>query len=148
LRALNEDRAALTPLGGTSEELAGFKGYGYATVVEILSSALQGGDYLRLLTGMKDGKKVPYHIGHFFIAINISCFTELDEFKKTTGNILRDLRSSQKMPGHDRIYTAGEKEHLVWLERRDKGVPLNESLQKEIRQLISDYGIEGFDFPF
>ena len=29
-------------LGGIGEELGGYKGYGYATVVEILSAALQG----------------------------------------------------------------------------------------------------------
>ena len=34
---LNTGEAALAPLGGIGEELAGYKGYGYATVVEILS---------------------------------------------------------------------------------------------------------------
>ena len=38
---LNTGEAALAPLGGIGEELAGYKGYGYATVVEILSAALQ-----------------------------------------------------------------------------------------------------------
>ncbi|MDR1133420.1 MAG: Ldh family oxidoreductase, partial [Synergistaceae bacterium] len=36
-------KAALTPLGGIGEELAGYKGYGYATAVEVLSAALQAG---------------------------------------------------------------------------------------------------------
>jgi L-2-hydroxycarboxylate dehydrogenase (NAD+) len=148
LKDLVAEKAALAPLGGLGEETGGYKGYGYAAVVEILSAALQGGSYMKMLMGMKDGKKVPYPLGHFFIAINISNFTEPDEFRVTTGNILRELRASRKMPGHDRIYTAGEKEYTVWLERKDKGVPLNPSLQKEIKQLISDYGIEGFEFPF
>ena len=59
-------------------------------MVEILSAALQGGSFLKMLTGFKDGKKVPYCLGHFFIAIDVSAFTELDEFKKTTGDILRN----------------------------------------------------------
>jgi LDH2 family malate/lactate/ureidoglycolate dehydrogenase len=37
---------------------------------------------MRALTGMENGKKVPYRLGHFFIAINIESFTELDKFKK------------------------------------------------------------------
>ena len=41
---LVKGKAALTPLGGAGEELGGYKGYGYATVVEILSAALQGGN--------------------------------------------------------------------------------------------------------
>jgi L-2-hydroxycarboxylate dehydrogenase (NAD+) len=148
LKDLVAEKAALAPLGGIGEETAGYKGYGYATVVEILSAALQGGSYLKMLMGFKDGKKAPYPLGHFFIAMDISHFTELTDFKKTTGDILRELRASRKMPGQQRIFTAGEKEYLVWLERRDKGVPLNEALCKEIKSVEQSYGLSGFNFPF
>lgn len=47
LDALVKETAALAPLGGMGEELAGYKGYGYATVVEILSAALQAGSYMK-----------------------------------------------------------------------------------------------------
>ncbi len=58
LKALVDGRAALSPLGG-SDNTAGYKGYGYATVVEILSAALQQGNYLRMLTGIgEDGQLV------------------------------------------------------------------------------------------
>jgi LDH2 family malate/lactate/ureidoglycolate dehydrogenase len=132
-------KAALAPLGGIGEETAGYKGYGYATVVEILSAALQQGSFMKMLIGTKDGKKIPYSVGHFFIVMDISAFTELEDFKKTTGEILRELRASKKMPGHTRIYTAGEKEHDIWLERKDKGVPFNVELLEEFRGLCSSY---------
>jgi L-2-hydroxycarboxylate dehydrogenase (NAD+) len=144
LEDLNKGRAALAPLGGIGEETAGYKGYGYATVVEILSAALQQGAFLKMLMGIKVGKKVPYPLGHFFIAIDISAFTEPDDFKKTTGDILRELRASRKMPGHDRIYTAGEKEYLTWMERKDKGVPFNDALLEEFRGLCREYGLEEY----
>ena len=141
--------AALSPLGGIGEENAGYKGYGYSTVVEIMSAALQAGSFLKMLSGFdKEGNRIPYKLGHFFIAIDISAFTELDSFKNITGNILRNLRASKKMPGQDRIYTAGEKEYLSWLERKDKGAPVNENLQKEIIQMRDELNIKGFDFPF
>ena len=105
---LTTGKAALAPLGGIGEDLAGYKGYGYATIVEILSAALQAGSYLKMLNGIQDGKRVPYHLGHFFIVIDTEAFMGLDSFKKTCGNILRDLRASKKAPGQDRIYTAGE----------------------------------------
>ena len=148
LIALTKGKAALTPLGGIGEDTAGYKGYGYATVVEILSAALQSGSYLKMLTGIENGKKVPYRLGHFFIAIDVSAFVDPDEFKKTAGNILRELRNSKKAPGHDRIYTAGEKEYLAWLERKEKGIPVNEELQKEIKTLIQELNLKGYDFPF
>jgi L-2-hydroxycarboxylate dehydrogenase (NAD+) len=44
---LVQGKAALTPLGGLGEEQGGYKGYGYATVVEILSAALQQGAFLK-----------------------------------------------------------------------------------------------------
>lgn len=144
LEDLIKGSAALTPLGGVGEETGGYKGYGYATVVEILSAALQQGAFLKMLTGTKDGEKVPYAIGHFFIVIDISAFTEPDEFKKTTGEILRELRASKKMPGQNRIYTAGEKEHDTWLERKDKGVPFNPELLREFRGLCKTYDLNGY----
>jgi L-2-hydroxycarboxylate dehydrogenase (NAD+) len=132
-------RAALVPLGGVGEETGGYKGYGYATVIEILSSALQQGAFMKMLIGTHDGKKVPIPVGHFFIVIDINAFTEPDNFKKSTGDILRELRASKKMPGQKRIFTAGEKEHETWLARKDKGVPFNDQLLEEFRGLCNKY---------
>lgn len=137
-------KAALTPLGGVGEELGGYKGYGYATVVEILSAALQQGNYLKMLMGFQDGKKIPYNLGHFFIVIDVNAFVEPEEFKKTTGNILRELRASRKMPGQSRIYTAGEKEYDTFIERKDKGVPFNSDLLKEFREICNTYNLKEY----
>jgi L-2-hydroxycarboxylate dehydrogenase (NAD+) len=144
LEDLIAGRAAFTPLGGVGEETGGYKGYGYATVVEILSAALQQGAFMKMLTGIQNGKKVPYPLGHFFIAIDINAFVEPDDFKHTTGEILRELRASQKMPGQDRIYTAGEKEHNTWMYRKDKGVPFNDALFQEFTGLCKTYGLDEY----
>ena len=148
LQDLVNGEAALTPLGGIGEETAGYKGYGYSTVVEILSSALQQGAFMKQLLGYENGRKVPYHLGHFFMAVNIECFTDLDAFKQTTGDILRELRGSARTPGADRIYTCGEKEHLAWLDRKDKGVPVGKELQKQIVEMRNELGLKEYAFPF
>ena len=148
LKDLVDGTAALTPLGGIGEETAGYKGYGYATVVEVLSAALQQGAFMKQLLGVEDGKKVPYRLGHFFMAINISSFTDLAAFKKTTGDILRELRASRKAPGQNRIYTCGEKEYLVWLDRKDKGVPVGPSLQKELVAMRDELALKPYKFPW
>lgn len=146
---LNTGAAALAPLGGIGEELAGYKGYGYATVVEILSAALQSGNFLRALTGIgPNGEKVKFHLGHFFIAIDTEAFMGRKAFEKTAGDILRELRASQKAPGQDRIYTAGEKEYLVWQQRKDSGVPINEAVQKEICAVRDELGLTQYKFPW
>lgn len=143
LEALVSGDAALAPLGGIGEELAGYKGYGYATIIEILSAALQGGSFLKALTGFdEEGNKRPYHLGHFFIVIDPEAFMGADVFKKTCGDILRALRDSEKAPGQERIYTAGEKEYMARLERKDKGVPINTSVQKDLVTIRDMYGLD------
>lgn len=145
---LNTGHAALAPLGGIGEELAGYKGYGYATVVEVLSAALQSGNYLKMLSGIgENGEKVPYHLGHFFIAIDTNAFMGVEAFKKTAGDIMRALRASAKAPGQDRIYTAGEKEWDVWQERKDSGVPINEAVQKEMSKVRDELKLD-YVFPW
>lgn len=148
LKDFNTGEAALAPLGGIGEELAGYKGYGYAAVVEILSAALQQGNYMKMLLGLENGKKVPFHLGHFFIAIDTEAFMGADAFRKTTGDILRELRASKKAPGQDRIYTAGEKEWLVWQERKNSGVPVTEPVQKEICEVRDRLGLTQYRFPW
>lgn len=148
LEELISGKASFAPLGGIGEELGGYKGYGYATVVEILSAALQSGMFLKSLSGFDDsGKKRPYHIGHFFMVINTEAFLGSDTFKQTCGDILRQLRSSKKAPGKQRIYTAGEKEYLTYLERKDKGVPINSSVQNDFVSVRDMYKLN-YKFPF
>lgn len=143
LEALVNGEAALAPLGGIGEELAGYKGYGFATFVEVLSAALQQGNFLKMLTGIgENGEKQKFHLGHFFIAIDTEAFMGLESFKKTAGEILRALRASEIAPGEKRIYTAGEKEYLIWQDRKEKGLPLNEAVQKELMAIRDDLGWE------
>lgn len=148
LNMLVDGTAALAPLGGIGDEMCGYKGYGYAAVVEILSAALSAGPFMKALTGVSaDGKPQMYHLGHFFFVVNPAFFMGLDEFRKTAGDICRALRVSKKAPGYDRIYTAGEKEWLVWQERKDKGVPVGEAVQKEILAVRDKLGLN-YHFNF
>lgn len=148
LRRLVDGTAALAPLGGIGEELCGYKGYGYAAVVEILSAALGMGPFMKALTGVgSDGTPRMYHLGHFFFVVNPDFFMGLEGFRKTAGEICRQLRASKKAPGQERIYTAGEKEWLVWQERKDKGVPVGEAVQKEILAVRDQLGLD-YHFAF
>ena len=148
LKMIRNGTAALTTLGGIGEALGGYKGYGYAMVVELLSAVLQDGSYGKALDGKdENGNKSPYHLGHFFIAIDTNHFLGEDLCRKKAGDIIRAVRNSKKAPGQDRIYSAGEKEHLVRLSRKD-GVPINESVQKEILAVRDELGLTQYKFPW
>lgn len=148
LQEMRAGNCALLSLGGLGEATGGYKGYGFTTIVEILSAALAGGPFMKDLSGKAaDGSNQMYRLGHFFFVINPEFFMGLDTFKKTAGDICRGLRSSQRAPGAERIYTAGEKEWMAWQERKDKGVPVGETIQKEIIEVRDKLGLS-YHFPF
>ncbi|MDE6455309.1 MAG: Ldh family oxidoreductase, partial [Dysosmobacter sp.] len=148
LKEMRAGNCALLSLGGLGEATGGYKGYGFTTIVEILSAALAGGPFMKDLNGKApDGSNQMYRLGHFFFVINPEFFMGLDTFKKTAGDICRGLRASEKAPGAERIYTAGEKEWLAWQERKDKGVPVGETIQKEIIEIRDKLGLP-YHFPF
>ena len=148
LKALVDGTAAFVPLGGIGEETGGYKGYGYAAVVEILSAAFTGGQFMKALTGTDaSGNPQKHHLAHFFFVVDPDAFMGQETFRKTAGDILRALRASKKVPGAERIYTAGEKEYLMKLERKDKGVPVGEAVQKELIGLRDRFNLP-YSFPF
>ncbi|MBQ2061098.1 MAG: Ldh family oxidoreductase, partial [Oscillospiraceae bacterium] len=148
LKDMRAGKCALLPLGGLGEATGGYKGYGFTTIVEILSAALTGGPFMKELSGKNpDGTNKFYRLGHFFFVINPEFFMGLDTFKKTAGDICRGLRNSEKAPGAERIYTAGEKEWDAWQDRKDKGVPVGESIQKELVGLRDKFNLP-YRFPF
>jgi len=119
-------------------------GYGYATVVELLSSALCNGKTSPELSGVdkETGAKAPMPLGHFFIAIDVSRFLPVADFEANTGRFLRSLRDSAKDPkGPGRIYTAGELEHEGTLAcERNGGTLVPSALQKDMLAIREQYG--------
>ncbi|MFX1314581.1 MAG: Ldh family oxidoreductase [Promethearchaeota archaeon] len=148
LHDLVDRSAALLPLGGKGEATSGHKGYGYATFAEILSSALQDGIYLKDTAGIIENGRERLKVGHFFLAINVNHFTLLGKFQELTGSIMRELRSSKKAPGAKRIYTAGEKEYYKEKKVKKGGIPVDRSVQEDIKIIQKQLGLEYYEFPF
>jgi len=149
LKSFDRFAAALLPLGGAGERLGGHKGYGLATMVEILCASLQGGAFQKDLLGYApDGRRRPYMLGHFFLAIDIGHFIPLEESRRITGQIMRNLQASRKAPDQGRIYVAGEKEFEMEQQRRKTGIPVNANLRKELQIMRDELHIEGYEAYF
>ena len=149
LRRIRAGEAALLPLGGTSMDTGGHKGYGWTAAIEILSAAFTGAPFMKALSGRdENGNPQMYHLGHFFLVIDPAAFMGVDVFRHTAGEINRELRASAKAPGVDRIFTPGEKEYEAWMDRKDKGVPVGETIQKELVYLRDKLGLTQYNFPF
>ena len=146
LKDMLDKKAALSPLGGSGEDLGGYKGYNYALFVEVMSAALSSANFLQACLGfeIRDGKQVfvPYKLGHFFIAIFIEAFVDLEIFKKTTGDMLRQIANSKKQPGSEHIYVAGEKEFAIEKERINTGVPISKATQIQMLQMVDELKLD------
>lgn len=149
LRRIREGRAALTTVGGVGEALGGYKGYGFAMFVELLCAALADGDYGKALNGKNpDGSRCAPKLGHFFIAIDTGHFLGEDVCRRKSSEILRSVRASKRMPGAERIYTAGEKEYEIALKRAD-GLPVNPAMQEELSGIRDELGLAAkYPFPW
>ena len=142
-------KTALTPLGGIGEELGGHKGYNYATMVEILSACFTQANMLQATLGLdKNGNFKPYNLGHFFIAIDPSAFCDIKDFKKKTGDLLRQLVSAKKQPGAEHIYVAGEKEYVAHEKRKKSGVPISKVTQRQFLQMQKELKLDQYKFKF
>lgn len=139
LKDLVSGKCALTPIGGAGSELGGYKGYGWATMVELMSIGFQSGPFGKKLSGVdpETGEKMAMPLGHFFLAINVEALLDPTEFRSNVGEFLRALRTSKKNPkGPGRIWTAGELENDAYLEQTRKGgMEVSPALQKVMMDL-------------
>jgi len=148
LQTLVQGTSSLLPLGGSGENLGGYKGYGLGMMIEILCGALTGGSFGKALSGFADGSPAYHRLGHLFIAINIESFLPVDTFRKISGSIMREVRNSGKVPGKERIYIAGEKEFEMIERVKKDGVPINKALQSIMNDLRKNLDLGDYNIPF
>ena len=123
----------LTPLGGT-RELGSHKGYGLATMVEILCSTLSG-SWLAArdpATGQPGAKN---DIGHFFLAINPDMVREEGEFRDDMDRLIDMLRATVPADPNQPVMVAGDPEYAAYEERSKSGIPITDTLFEEVREV-------------
>ena len=133
-------KGALLPLGGFGTEGGGHKGYGLGLLVEILCGVLSGGKFGTDLPLPSDGPQ-PGVISHWFGAFRIDGFRDVEEFKADMDRELRTFKDSQKAPGQDRIYVAGEIEYEKTLYNRQHGVPVHVKVWDGLEKLAGELKI-------
>ena len=140
---------ALTATGEPTEDpslaklmapVGGPKGYGLAVVLDalcgVLTGALFGQDVRR--GGIPN---TPQAMGHFFMALDIGHMMPVDEFKQRMDVQIRQMRTSEKAKGVERIYLPGEielerKEHFL----RD-GIAFATQIVEDLDTMAETFGI-------
>jgi len=133
-------KGALLPLGGFGVDNGGHKGYGLGLLVDILCGVLSGGAFGTELPLPSD-PPLPGKISHFFGAVKVDAFRDVPSFKRDMDRELRMFKDSQKAPGQDRIYVAGEIEHEKTLEARKHGVPIHEKVWTGLERLAGELAL-------
>jgi len=110
-------------------------------MIDILCSALTGASFLSFIERNLDAQSQPSNIGHFFGAIKIEAFRPLNEFTKTMETIIRLLKNSAKADEASRVWVAGEKEFEMEEKLRKNGIPVNEKILAEIKEIGDNLGV-------
>ena len=105
--------ARLLPLGSTADGGA-HKGYGLAVWVEVMCGVLSGTGFGAMLG--------PDNVGHFFGAVRVDLFQQIDTFKATMDDLVRELRATPPRNPDEPVLVAGDPEHAAEAERRALGV--------------------------
>ena len=115
----------LVPLGG-------HKGYGLATMVEILSSTLSGA----AMTPLRGSPAGHHDVGHFVMALDPALLRgSREEFAADMARMVEGLRETPPSDADAPVMVAGDPEYRCEDERRTNGIPLPHKLGQQLRDI-------------
>ena len=127
---------------GALQPIAGYKGYGLALLVEVLSAILTGSAMLSSVQSWALDLPDPSNQGHAFIALNPQVFMPIDVFKGRVDAMIQEVKSTPKAPGSDRIYWPGEMEWEKRAKALQEGMRLPADVVASLEGLAEDLGME------
>jgi LDH2 family malate/lactate/ureidoglycolate dehydrogenase len=126
---------------GFLQPIAGYKGVGIATMIEVLVGTLAHGQYG---IGIKPNAEPdgPQNVSHMFMAIKPDCFMTKAEIEKALEKFITGFRAVKRMKNVDKLLLPGELEHNREKERKEKGVPLTMALVRELNAFSKEFGAD------
>jgi L-2-hydroxycarboxylate dehydrogenase (NAD+) len=139
------DGGALLPLG-SFRETGGHKGYCLAAMVDVLCCVLSGANWGPWAPPFALRQEVPSRsvgrgIGHFFGAMSISAFIDVDEFKAQIDDWIDTFRQTKAQPGTEGVLIPGDPERLAMEQRLVQGIPLVKPVVEELQDISRQTGI-------
>jgi LDH2 family malate/lactate/ureidoglycolate dehydrogenase len=130
---------ALLPLGSDREH-GSHKGYALGSIVDIFSAVLSGANYGPWVPPFPAYVPMPQQqpgkgIGHFLGAMRIDAFRPASDFKADMDQWLRRFRNATPLEGYQQVFVPGDPEREAEKERLLNGIPLVESVIKDLSEL-------------
>ena len=132
-------------LARSAVPLGGYKGYGLALMVEVLSGLLAGAGFTHSVGDMYNDFSRTQDVGHFVLALDPERTVGRDTFADALESLLAELRANPPAPGFDEVLVAGDPEQRAEAERGRAGVPLPASLFETLTSLSRELGVEAPD---
>jgi LDH2 family malate/lactate/ureidoglycolate dehydrogenase len=121
--------------------IGGYKGYGLSLVVGLIAGTLNGAAMGKEVIDFNADAQTPTNTGQAIIAIDPAAFGDLAAFKSSVDTLIRDLRTSERLPGVDRIRVPGERSQGLIAEQRAGGIALAASLMHTLDRLAGELDI-------
>ncbi len=136
---------ALLPLG-SERDLGGHKGYALSAMVDILTSVLSGANWGPFAPPFALRQEIPSRsvgkgIGHFFGAMQIDGFMDVNEFKNRIDEWIEVFRNTKPANGQKAVLIPGDPEHEEEAIRRKDGIPLIEAVVNDLKDISKQTGI-------
>jgi len=127
--------------GGRMLPLAGYKGFGLATMVEVFSALLTGAMTGVEMTGLYGATDSPQQLGHFVGALQISRFVPLEEFTERVNQLIAYIKDSPLEEGASEILVPGEMEGRKAALYRSAGIPIAVDVTERLNGLAAGLGV-------
>jgi L-2-hydroxycarboxylate dehydrogenase (NAD+) len=121
--------------------IGGHKGSGLALVLGLLAGTLNGAAFGRDVIDFNCDDSSECNTGHFIIALDVSRFLPIAAFKSQIDRQLRELKSSNVLPGFDTIRLPGEHRRVRRAERSANGVPVFPEVVEQLDKLAAELKI-------
>jgi LDH2 family malate/lactate/ureidoglycolate dehydrogenase len=135
----------LLPLGAT-REMGGHKGYCLSAMVDILSCVLSGanwGPFAPPFALFEEAPKasVGKGIGHFFGAMEIDGFEDVEIFKKRIDHWIEVFRATKPVPGQEAVLIPGDPEYASEKHRSREGIPIIAAVVDDLAHISKETGV-------
>ena len=139
------DGGAQLPLG-SDREMGGHKGYGLASMVDILCCVLSGANWGPFAPPFALRQEIPARsvgkgIGHFFGAMQIDGFIDKNEFKKQIDDWIQVFRNTKPAPGTNGPLIPGDPEREAEAVRSKQGIPLLKPVVDDLLDISKKTGV-------
>jgi len=129
------------PNGGALLPMGMHKGYGMAVVAEVLNGILSGGPFLSGIILWFANPEKNSNTGHMLVAIDVSKFRDLADFKADVDQLIDRLKATPTMEGFKEVLIPGEIEFRKTAEHVRDGIPITEQVMKDLRDLARELGV-------